>query len=60
MADNDDFKFPDEIDETKGKPVDEGNDDGFELEIQDDTPIEDKKAKPLPEKVKEELDKVNA
>ena len=59
MADNDDFKFPDEIDETKGKPVDEGNDDGFELEIQDDTPIEDKKAKPLPEKVKEELDKDN-
>ena len=58
--DNDDFKFPDEIkEETKGKPVDTEDDGGFELEIQDDTPKDDQKAKPLPAEVKEELENDN-
>jgi hypothetical protein len=54
------FKFPDEIEETKGKPVDtEDEADGFAVEIEDDTPPEDRQAKPLPEGVKEELEKDN-
>ena len=58
--DNDDFKFPDEIsEETKGKPVEAEDDGGFELEIQDDTPVKDQKAKPLPAEVKEELENDN-
>lgn len=58
--DNDDFKFPDEVpEETKGKPVEAEDDGGFELEIQDDTPVKDQKAKPLPEEVKEELENDN-
>jgi hypothetical protein len=61
MADtqNEEFQFPDEIEETKGKPLEAQDDGGFELEIQDDTPVEDKKAKPLPDEVKEELEKDN-
>lgn len=55
---NDEFKFPDEL---KGKPVDtmaEG--DGFELEIEDDTPPDDKFAEPpLSAKEVEELEKDN-
>jgi hypothetical protein len=56
---NEEFQFPDEIEETKGKPVEAQDDGGFELEIQDDTPVEDQKAKPLPNEVKEELEKDN-
>jgi LPS O-antigen subunit length determinant protein (WzzB/FepE family) len=56
---NEEFQFPDEIEETKGKPVGAQDDGGFELEIQDDTPVEDQKAKPLPNEVKEELEKDN-
>ena len=50
MADfeKEEFKFPDEI-ETKGKPVDD-----FEIEIEDDTPEEDRNRKPAdPEKVRQ-------
>jgi hypothetical protein len=46
------FKFPDEIEETSSK-ADE--DDGFEVEIQDDTPEADKNREPLPKKVAEDL-----
>jgi hypothetical protein len=53
----DEFKFPDEIqEETKGKPVDTEE---FSVEIEDDTPVADRQAKPLPEDVKEELEKDN-
>ena len=45
MAEKDDFKFPDEIDEAKGKPVD-SEDEGFDIEIVDDTPPEDRGRKP--------------
>jgi hypothetical protein len=52
------FKFPDEIEETKGKPVDTDNQE-FDIEIEDDTPPADRQAKPLPNEVKEELEKDN-
>lgn len=55
--DKDEFKFPDEIqEETKGKPVETEE---FSVEIEDDTPVADRQAKPLPEDVKEELEKDN-
>lgn len=49
--DKEEFKFPDEQEvEIKGKPVD---DDSFSIEIEDDTPPEDRNQKPMPvEKVK--------
>jgi hypothetical protein len=61
MAENDNFKFPDEMEEdTKGKPVDEVEvDDGsidVDIEIVDDTPPEDRNREPVPEKIKEELE----
>jgi len=60
MADKDDFKFPDEIEEeTKGKPVDMDEDDGsldVDIEVIDDTPAEDRNVDPLPEDIKEDLE----
>jgi len=56
--DKEEFKFPDEIEETKGKPVDTDNQE-FDIEIEDDTPPADRQAKPLPNEVKEELEKDN-
>jgi hypothetical protein len=56
--DKEEFKFPDEIEETKGKPVDTDNEE-FSVEIEDDTPPADRQAKPLPNEVKEELEKDN-
>jgi len=38
----DDFKFPHETEETKGKPVDTEDDGGFDVEIEDDTPKKDR------------------
>jgi hypothetical protein len=45
---DDEFKFPDEIEDTK-------DDDKLEIEIEDDTPEEDRNKKPLPREVAEEL-----
>jgi hypothetical protein len=54
------YKFPDEQDETKGKPLEtEAAADEVEYVIEDDTPAEDKNAKPLPAEVKEELENDN-
>jgi len=54
------YKFPDEQEETKGKPLEtEAAADEVEYVIEDDTPAEDKNAKPLPAEVKEELENDN-
>jgi len=42
----DDFKFPHETEEAKGKPVDTEDDGGFDVEIEDDTPKKDRGRKP--------------
>jgi len=56
----DDFKFPHEAEEAKGKPLEtEAAADEVEYVIEDDTPAEDKNAKPLPAEVKEELENDN-
>jgi hypothetical protein len=60
QMEKEDYKFPDEQDETKGKPLEtEAAADGVEYVIEDDTPAEDKNAKPLPDEVKKELDDDN-
>jgi hypothetical protein len=47
-----DFKFPHEVEESKGKPVD--TDDGsFEVEIEDDTPPEDRGRRPMKSQVED-------
>jgi hypothetical protein len=49
----DDFKFPHEVDEeAKGKPVDT-EDDSFEVEIEDDTPPEDRGRRPMKTQVED-------
>ena len=63
---NDDFKFPDEIDEkSKGKPGDdievsyEEDDGDIKIEIEDDTPPEDRHVEPLTDEVKDDLEKAD-
>jgi hypothetical protein len=46
------YKFPDEQPEVKGAPEDK-----FEIEIEDDTPVEDRNRQPMPKELVEELDK---
>jgi hypothetical protein len=59
QMEKEEFKFPDEV-EDQGKPVDtQDTTDEIEYVVEDDTPIEDKNAKPLPDEVKEELEKDN-
>lgn len=59
---SDSYKFPDEI-EDKGKPDDtldisvEGDD--VEIDVKDDTPPEDRFIEPLPETIKEDLEKAD-
>jgi hypothetical protein len=49
------YKFPDEMEEDKGKPVDE-LEEGFEVVEVDDTPEEDQNVKPLPNEIKKDLE----
>ena len=59
QMEKEEFKFPDEV-EDQGKPVDtQESADEVEYVVEDDTPNEDKNAKPLPDDVKEELEKDN-
>jgi hypothetical protein len=51
---DEEFKFPHEADEAKGKPVVE--EDGFEVEIEDDTPLEDRGRKPMKVQVEDVTD----
>jgi vacuolar-type H+-ATPase subunit E/Vma4 len=64
--DDDDYKFPDEIDEkSKGKPDDdleisyEVDDDDIKIEIEDDTPPEDRHVQPLTDEVKDDLERAD-
>lgn len=66
VKDDDDFKFPDEINEkSKGKPEDdieisyEEDDNDIKIEIEDDTPPEDRHIQPLTDEVKEDLEKAD-
>jgi hypothetical protein len=60
QMEKEDYKFPDEQDESKGLPLEtEAAADGVEYVIEDDTPAEDKNAKPLPDEIKKELDDDN-
>ena len=49
--DKDEFKFPDEIEDKK----DEDLANEIDIEIEDDTPPEDRNKEPLPKEVVEEL-----
>lgn len=53
---NEEYKFPDEIEEDQKKVSAEAQEDDFELEIEDDTPELDRGRKPLPKEVREELE----
>ena len=61
---SDSYKFPDEQDD-KGKPEDtldisvEGDDVDIKVDIKDDTPPEDRFVEPLPETIKEDLEKAD-
>jgi uncharacterized protein (UPF0335 family) len=48
------YKFPDEIDDIDDKE-NEGEVEGIEIDIEDDTPAQDRNKQPLPKEVKEEL-----
>lgn len=52
--DKDEFKFPDEIEETKAKGG--SVEDDFEIEVEDDTPEQDRGREPMPKEVVDELE----
>lgn len=52
---DDEFKFPDEVEDDKKEEKLQDDDNGVEIEVEDDTPAEDRNKKPLPKEVAEEL-----
>lgn len=50
----DEFKFPDEQEDVK---ISVEADDGFDIEIEDDTPEEDRNRQPMPQSIVEEIEK---
>lgn len=57
MAEYDNYKFPDEMEEeTKGKPEAELEEGSINVEIVDDTPKEDRNIEPLPNDIKNDLE----
>lgn len=58
QLDAQEFKFPDEIDDKdQGKPEELNSGGEIEIEIEDDTPTEDRGKTPMPKPLVEELDK---
>ena len=58
MADKEEYKFPDEIDQEKAAAeTKEAAEDEFKVEVIDDTPPEDRGRKPLPKDIVDELEK---
>lgn len=54
--DKEEFTFPDEEKEAQGTQL-EIEEEGFEIEVEDDTPEEDRNRQPMPKELVEELDK---
>ena len=54
--DQSEFKFPDEL-ENEGKPEEKAEGGDIEIEIEDDTPVEDRGKTPMPKPLVEELEK---
>ncbi len=55
MAEKDEFKFPDELEDDKSVEIEAQGDD-VTIEIEDDTPPEDRNVEPLPDDMKQELE----
>lgn len=55
MAEKDEFKFPDELEDDKSVEIEAQGDD-VSIEIEDDTPPEDRNVEPLPDDMKQELE----
>jgi hypothetical protein len=49
--DKNEYKFPDEIDEAKASAQEDGDEEEFVVEIEDDTPEEDRGKEPLPKDI---------